>query len=255
MHSRNEIQMKTEISDGHRSREFGRVTDLYDESCFRDGTMHELAVIGAKTKTSAILRAAAQVFAERGYHAATINDIAEYAGIAKGTVYLYFRSKYELFFGVCYNYIAAMERIGEQAVERSSTTAAAQIQQHFHTLLAMSTETRNLLPLILEFCSASASPHRHASVAALFRGAHSRLRRLIADQIRKGQQEGVFDRSADASQVAAMFLGALVGTFFQASFDPDVDAVCIGDQFVTILLRGLAAPEEGSGNAPTRKQA
>jgi BetI-type transcriptional repressor, C-terminal len=146
-----------------------------------------------------------------------------------------------------------MERIGEQAIERSSTTAAAQIQQHIHALLAMSTETRDLLPLILEFWSASASPHRHASVAALFRGAHSRFRKLIADQIRKGQQEGEFDRSADASQVAATLLGALDGTFLQASFDPGLDPVCIGDQFVTTVLRSLAAPEEGGGKPPTRR--
>ena len=213
--------------------------------------MHELAVIGAKAKTRTILRAAAQVFAERGYQAATIDDIAEYAGIAKGTVYLYFRSKHDLFLAVCYDYIAAIERIGKQA-ERSSTTAAAQIQQHIHTLLAMSTETRDLLPLILEFWSASASPHRHASVAALFRDAHSRLRMLIADQIRKGQQEGEFDRSADASQVATMLVGALDGIFLQASFDPGLDPVCVGDQFVSILLRSLAAPEEGGRNAPIR---
>ena len=252
MHLRNEIQMKTEINDGHRRGELGRVADLYDESSFRNGTMPNLGVIGAEARNRTILRAAAQVFAERGYHAATIDNIAVYAGIAKGTVYLYFRSKYELFFGVCYDYIAAMERIGEQA-ERSSTTAAAQIQQHIHTLLAMSTETRELLPLILEFWSASASPHRHASVAGLVRGAHSKFRRLISDQVRKGQQEGEFDRSADASQVAAMLLGALDGAFLQASFDPGLDPVRIGDQFVTILLSSLAAPKEGGGNPPTRR--
>jgi AcrR family transcriptional regulator len=252
MHLRNEIQMKTIINDGHRHGELGRVTDLYDEFSFRNGTVHELGVIRGASKTRTILRAAAQVFAERGYHAATIDDIAEYAGIAKGTIYLYFRSKYELFFGACYDYIAAMKRVGEQA-ERSSTTATARIQQHIHTLLAMSTETRELLPLILEFWSASVSPHRHASVAALVRFARSRLRRLLADEIRKGQQEGEFDRSADASQVAAMLLGALDGTFLQASFDPGLDPVRIGDQFVTILLRSLVAPEEGGGNPPTRR--
>jgi len=246
--------MKTEVRDGHRRGELGKVTDLYDESCFRNGPMHELAVIGAKAKTRTILRAAAQVFAERGYQAATIDDIAEYAGIAKGTVYLYFRSKHELFLGVCYDYIAAIERIGKQAIERSSTTAAAQIQQRIHTLLAMSTETRDLLPLILEFWSAAASPQRHASVAALVRGAHSKFRRLIADQIRKGQEDGEFDRSADASQVATMLVGALDGIFLQASFDPGLDPVCIGDQFVSTLLRSLAAPEEGGRSAPIRQQ-
>jgi AcrR family transcriptional regulator len=69
----------------------------------------------------------------------------------------YFRSKQGLFFSVCDDYIATIERIGKQAIERSSTTAAAQIQQGIHNLLAMSTQ--------------------------------------IADQIRRGQQEGEFDRS------------------------------------------------------------
>lgn len=119
----------------------------------------------------------------------------------------------------------------------------------------MSTEARDLFPLILEFWSASASPHRHARVAASLRRAYSRFRWLIADQIRKGQQEGEFDQSADASHVAAMLAGALDGTVLQAWFDPSLDPVCIGDQFVNILLHSLAAPEEGSRNAPTRKQA
>jgi TetR/AcrR family fatty acid metabolism transcriptional regulator len=44
----------------------------------------------------AILRAAARVFAERGYHASTIADIAREAGVATGTVYLYVKRKEEL---------------------------------------------------------------------------------------------------------------------------------------------------------------
>jgi len=40
-----------------------------------------------------ILRAARQVFRERGYEKARMEDVARLAGVAKGTVYLYFRSK------------------------------------------------------------------------------------------------------------------------------------------------------------------
>jgi len=54
--------MKTERSG---TGELGGVTDLNDESSFGNGTRHELAVIGTKAKTSTVLRAAAQVFAER----------------------------------------------------------------------------------------------------------------------------------------------------------------------------------------------
>ncbi len=41
---------------------------------------------------------AEEVFAEKGFHAAKMDEIAERAGIAKGTIYLYFKSKEQLFF-------------------------------------------------------------------------------------------------------------------------------------------------------------
>ena len=47
-------------------------------------------------KREAILRAATQVFAERGFFNAQVADVARAAGIAAGTVYLYFRSKDDL---------------------------------------------------------------------------------------------------------------------------------------------------------------
>ncbi|MDX9974761.1 MAG: helix-turn-helix domain-containing protein, partial [FCB group bacterium] len=44
-----------------------------------------------------ILSAAVEVFAEKGFRAATMDEIAAAAGITKGTIYLYFASKEELF--------------------------------------------------------------------------------------------------------------------------------------------------------------
>lgn len=44
-----------------------------------------------------ILKAAAACFAKRGYHATQVSDIIARAGIARGTFYLYFQSKHEIF--------------------------------------------------------------------------------------------------------------------------------------------------------------
>src|ERR687883_344225 len=49
-----------------------------------------------RAKRDAILRAAIDVFAERGYFNAQVADVARAAGVAAGTVYLYFRSKDDL---------------------------------------------------------------------------------------------------------------------------------------------------------------
>ena len=62
-------------------------------------------------KREAIMRAAIKVFARRGYFNAKVADIAKEAGIADGTVYLYFKSKDEILHSV---FDQAMEEfIGE----------------------------------------------------------------------------------------------------------------------------------------------
>jgi TetR/AcrR family transcriptional regulator, repressor for uid operon len=205
-------------------------------------------------KTGALLRAAAQVFAEQGYQAATMDAIAQRAGMGKGTVYEYFRNKQELFFGVFDDYIASMERLARESIELPSATAASQIRQAIHAVLAMGAEARDLFPLVFEFWSASAAPDRQVRVAKLFRDTYAKFRTLIAGLIRKGQHEGEFYPAADAVRIAAVLVGALDGLFLQAWFDPTLDPVSMGDDFVTILLRGLAPVRRGGARSEKRSR-
>src|SRR5260370_6955322 len=55
-------------------------------------------VITARRKQ--ILDAATQVFAQKGFHRATIKEIARVAGIADGTIYTYFASKTDVLLGI-----------------------------------------------------------------------------------------------------------------------------------------------------------
>src|SRR5260370_2920445 len=57
-----------------------------------------------------ILDAATQVFAEKGFHRATIKDIARMAGIADGTIYTYFASKTEVLLGILHRLNESTER-------------------------------------------------------------------------------------------------------------------------------------------------
>ena len=51
-------------------------------------------------KRAAISRAAVKVFAQRGFFNAQVADVARAAGVAAGTVYLYFRSKDEILISI-----------------------------------------------------------------------------------------------------------------------------------------------------------
>src|SRR5690349_22408787 len=68
-------------------------------------------------KRAAILRAATDVFAESGYFNAQVADVARAAGVAAGTVYLYFRSKDDLL-------VSIFERSMRQAIADGRTMAA-----------------------------------------------------------------------------------------------------------------------------------
>jgi len=62
----------------------------------------------AAARRTQILDAATKVFAEKGFHSATIKDVAKTAGIADGTIYNYFENKTALLLGI-------LDRINESA--------------------------------------------------------------------------------------------------------------------------------------------
>ncbi len=52
-------------------------------------------------RRAAILEAAERLFSEKGFRNTTMQEIAEHAGLSKGGIYLYFKSKEELYLSVC----------------------------------------------------------------------------------------------------------------------------------------------------------
>ncbi|CAM4218497.1 TetR/AcrR family transcriptional regulator [Corallococcus sp. ZKHCc1 1396] len=94
-----------------------------------------------KQRTRArLLRAAAALFEQRGYRHTSIEDIAREAGLAKGTVYVHFKSKSELCFHVL---IEEKKRLLER------------FQPLFREALAPAERVRRYLELILESLSVS----------------------------------------------------------------------------------------------------
>ena len=68
-------------------------------------------------KRDVILRAAIDVFAERGYFHAQVADVARAAGVAAGTVYLYFKSKDDLL-------VSIFEQTVREAIDQGRATVA-----------------------------------------------------------------------------------------------------------------------------------
>ena len=68
-----------------------------------------------------ILKAARKVFARHGYDGATMDDVAEACSIAKGTLYLYFKSKRQIYLGVLKEDLLSLREVTRVAIAAAST--------------------------------------------------------------------------------------------------------------------------------------
>lgn len=73
-------------------------------------------------KKDSILKAAAELFAGKSYHEVMMEDVAKIAGIAKGTVYLYFSSKEELYYSILCGYMDELITTLKEGINNSPGT-------------------------------------------------------------------------------------------------------------------------------------
>lgn len=192
-------------------------------------------------KMRAIIEAAATVFAERGFRSARVADVAARAGIGKGTLYEYFRSKEELFLAVFDSFATGTLEATLVRLEPRPTSAIACLEKFAEVTLGACQEVLYLYPLTMEFWSAAATPEFRDSLMGEFRKLYAGYREVLAGVIREGMAAGEIGVDIDPEYVAAALVGTIDALFLQAWFDPTFDAVAAGKHFVAVVLKGMAA--------------
>ena len=147
--------------------------------------------------TAKLLKAAGAVFARRGYHAATLDEIAQRAGVSKGALYYNFASKEDLFLALL------TDRLGSGLEDESV--------EHF---LARVERDPRWAPLFFEFIAWSGREGRHRTAMRdrFVRPARERTRRFVGDA----------ESSPLSGEEAAIAVNALVnGLVLERLFDPD----------------------------------
>jgi AcrR family transcriptional regulator len=191
-------------------------------------------------RRSQILEAAARVFSEKGFHRATIRDVAEAAGIADGTIYNYFENKDALLLGILDRLNETSEREGHFAQASSMEIGDWARQYIKQRYAAIGPEGRRLFQVVL--AEALANPD--------FREAYSRqviqpTYALAEEFFRRWVAEGTVrpvDPALAVRVVSAIFLGVLM---LQLIGDPVLDARQdeLPDMMADIILHGLKEDE------------
>ncbi len=191
-----------------------------------------------------ILEAAVQVFARKGFAGTSIAAIAAQAGIGKGTVYSYFRSKEDLFFEVFEWFssrIADQARVDAAALSGSVADRLAALND---SLMASWQSMEDIYNLVMEFWSASAASKIRSRFKTAFRDSYREFRQLVAALLQEGIDRGEFRQDIDSEAIAAALVGTWDALFLQAWFDPRFDPLATSRHFLQVVLAGLAASEE-----------
>jgi len=200
------------------------------------------AVINKKSKSNGkyhqILEAAIKVFAEQGFHQATISQIAREAGVADGTIYLYFKNKGDImvnFFGYKTKQVFGRFREEVDKADNARDKLRLLIKRHLE-----------------EF-------QRDRSMAILYQTETRRFSRMCEEQIRemskmyldlvseiveRGQDEGLMRKDLYMGLVKRFIIGAIdevINTWLHSG--GSYDLVSMADPLVDLFIRGVGNPE------------
>ncbi|HEY7284554.1 MAG TPA: TetR/AcrR family transcriptional regulator [Vicinamibacterales bacterium] len=154
-------------------------------------------------KRDAILRAAIDVFAERGYFNAQVADVARVAGVAAGTVYLYFRSKDDLLISIFERGMREALAEGRAAVE-ALADPRERLRRFARLHLARLGRDRNLA-IVFQVELRQSTKFMERFSATLLREYLGLLRTAIAE----GQRKGLLRDDIKPTVAAKMLFGAL----------------------------------------------
>ena len=191
-----------------------------------------------KDRRGALVRAAYNQIAERGFEGLRTRDIAAKVGVNIATLHYYFPTKEKLIEGVV-----------EHAMERFRTTLAPhgspsdQLRNHLRSVKRLVQEEPQLGMVMGELALRSA---RDPGIARIMRETNEGWHRIVRGLLRRAVKEGTLRPEMDSDEVAAMVVATLRNLTL-----PVASTGARGDQALRQLERWLGVG--GSVRAPARK--
>ena len=188
-----------------------------------------------------ILEHAAILFGQKGYHATSISDIIQSAGIARGTFYLYFKNKRAIFNEILDLLVVRIKkRIKRVDPSLGSESIRIQILKNITGVVELLTDNRALLSILLE--GAVGLDKGFADKLSDF---YQQVTQTIELSLRLGQEMALV-RSCNTKVAALAGVGALKEVLYDLLRNGS-DALEIGElsaQLLDIFIQGVIIPGE-----------
>ena len=193
-----------------------------------------------EARPAELMAAALDLFVERGYAATRLDDVAARAGVSKGTLYLYFPSKEELFKAVIRSGIVPLIERGERLLEEHKGSAAALLREIVFSWWESvgNTKLGGIPKLMFSECRNFPEIGKFYYDEVISRG-----HRLMQSVLETGMKNGEF-RAMDANYAMRLILAPMVFLLlWRHSFDfcdsKHIDADRYLEQHLDMITNGL----------------
>lgn len=183
-----------------------------------------------------LIEVTTEVFHEKGYEAASLQEIADRIGMLKGSLYYYIESKEDLL----YHVVSEVHRAGLATIESLAAEEGDALQRLRRVIIGhVEHECRNLTKTAVFLHELQAlTPERQAEIIG---GEHA-YRGVFSDLIEAGQKEGLISTAIAAKLGALWILGSINWIYRWFRPGSEFTARQIGEQFADMIVHGLAEP-------------
>ena len=214
---------KTDASDGGRPT--GRRTrESYDE------------------RQQKVVDVAARIFAEKGYHATTIDDLVEATGLQRGGLYHYMDGKKDLLIAIHERFIDPLLADAEEIVSRGEGPEPTLRLLARALMNSIATYNDQVTVFLHEWRSIKEDPEWVA-----IRASRERFEKLIGHVLSEGHEQGIFV-IRDPQIALLAFLGMINYSYEWYRPGGRVKAQTIADEFCEIFLSGIRAKRRTSNS-------
>ena len=185
-------------------------------------------------KYQRILEAAIKVFAEQGFFQSTIAQIAKEAGVADGTIYLYFKNKDDILVQF-FNYKAKQVFDGFREEVNRAENAVDKLRNLVRRHLAEFQRDRNMA-ILYQFETHQSSRLAEEQIKEM----SNMYLDIVAEIMEQGQQEGLIRKNLYLSLVKRFILGAVdevINTWIHSG--GEYDLVSMADPLVDLFIEGV----------------
>jgi TetR/AcrR family fatty acid metabolism transcriptional regulator len=190
-------------------------------------------------KYNQILEAAIKVFARQGFHQSTVAQIAKEAGVADGTIYLYFKNKDDIlvqFFNYKTKLVFDSFRTEVARADSSLDKLRYLIRRHLEEF-----QRNREMAVVYQVETHQSSRLAEAQIKEMSK----MYRDLISEIVEQGQQEGTIRKDLYVGLVKRFIIGAVdevINTWLHSN--GEYDLVSMADPLVEMFIKGIGHSDD-----------